>query len=128
MEKSHEIKIGLEYRNEEMVTKGKTAAAMGSGLLNVYSTPAMIAFMEKTAYESIEPHLLPHEGSVGSEVNIKHLRPTPVGMDVHCISRVLEVKERKVVFKVEVFDEKGKIGEGLHVRYVIDKQRFMSKI
>jgi len=121
------IAKGLRNSKEELVTKDKTALAMGSGLLNVYSTPSMIALMEKTAYTSLEPFLDLDEATVGAEVQIRHLRATPLGMKVTCESCIREVVERKITFSVEAFDEKGKIGEGIHIRYIIDRDRFMNK-
>ena len=123
-----ELKIGIVGKQEEKVILEKTAAKYGSGLVEVYATPAMIALMEKTAMLSIIPYLPQGHGSVGTEVNIKHLKATPVGQIVSCESELIEVDGRKLVFKVAAKDEEGEIGHGTHTRFVIDTAKFMAKL
>jgi predicted thioesterase len=127
MEGNQKLELGIQHQEREKVSIDKSAAKVGSGLLEVYSTPAMIALMEKTAYLSIQPYLNEGEGSVGAEVNIRHVRPTPIGREVRCLSEVTAIEGRRIEFHVEAFDEKGKIGEGFHARYIIDNQMFMQK-
>lgn len=122
------IETGLKGKKEEVVTKEKSAAAVGSGLLDVYATPSMIALMEHTASTTIQPLLAASENSVGSEVHIFHIKPTPIGMKVTCEAEVIEVSGRKVTFKVTAYDEKGEIGNGKHARFIIDTDKFMKKL
>ena len=110
-----------------MVTEDVTAAKVGSGLLPVYATPSMIALMENTCAQSVAPYLEEGKGTVGGAINIKHVAATPVGMKVRCESELTEVKGRKLVFSVNVYDEKGLIGTGTHMRAVIDNKAFMSQ-
>lgn len=110
-----------------MVTEENSANALGSGLLEVFATPAMVALMEKTAWMSVDPYMNVGEGTVGTLLNITHSAATPVGMNVWCESELREVDGRRLVFHVEVFDEKGKIGEGEHERFIIKNEKFMSK-
>lgn len=110
------------------VGKNDTAAVYGSGLLDVLSTPAMIALMEQTAMRAVEACLNEGEGTVGTEVNVKHLKATPVGKNVTCTATLTEVNGRRLLFHVEASDDTGKIGEGLHERFIIENDKFMAKI
>ncbi len=119
---------GVTLTVVKKVTTQDTAAVYGSGLHNVLSTPAMIALMEGTSMKAVESYLDNGEGTVGTEVNIKHLKATPVGMDVTCTAVLEKVDDRRLTFRVEAFDSEGKIGEGMHERFIIDNERFTKKI
>lgn len=121
------LTIGIKGREEVMVTEENTAKAMGSGTLDVFATPAMTALMEMTAWKSVAPFLEDGDGTVGTLLQITHDAPTPLGMKVFCESELLEVDGRRLVFHVAAFDEKGKIGEGRHERFVINNERFAAK-
>ena len=115
------LTIGIKGREEVMVTEENTAKAMGSGTLDVFATPAM------TAWKSVAPFLEDGDGTVGTLLQITHDAPTPLGMKVFCESELLEIDGRRLVFHVAAFDEKGKIGEGRHERFVINNERFAAK-
>ncbi len=123
-----QLKIGIIGKHEEKVELDNTAAKFGSGLVEVYATPAMIALMEKTAMLSVIPYLPTGHGSVGTEVNVKHLKATPIGQTVTCESELIEVDGRKLIFKVVARDEEGEIGHGTHTRFIIDTAKFMAKL
>lgn len=125
---SHILVPGIRLTTTKTVGESDTAAVYGSGLHDVFSTPALIAFMEQTAMKSVETCLNPGEGTVGTEVSIKHLKATPVGKTVTCTVTLMEVNDRRLFFHVEASDEKGKIGEGHHERFIIDNQIFMEKL
>lgn len=95
------LEAGIKGRQEVMVTDENSAAAVGSGLLPVFATPAMVALMEKTAWMSVAPYLNDGEGTVGTKLEIAHNAATPVGMQVWCESELVEVDGRRLVFKVE---------------------------
>jgi len=122
------LQPGLIYFLQKKVEEKDSARVYGSGLVDVLSTPAMIAFMEKTCLELVEPYLEPGYGTVGSEVHVKHLKPTPIGNTIYCRAELIEVAGKKLTFQVEVNDSKGKVGEGTHVRYIIHTQSFMEKL
>lgn len=122
-----EIKTGIKGYKEYVVTKELTAAAVGSGLLEVYGTPYMIALMEETCHTSVGEFLEDGQGTVGISLNVKHNAATPVGMKVWCESELVEVDGKRLVFKVQTFDEAGPIGEGEHQRFIIDNERFLEK-
>ncbi|MBQ4416742.1 MAG: thioesterase family protein [Butyrivibrio sp.] len=122
-----ELNPGIKGKQELTVSERDTAKVYGSGSLEVFGTPAMIALMEKTALTSIEPFLDEGEGSVGTALDVKHTSATPVGMNVVCESELIEVDRKRLVFRVSARDEKGAIGEGTHERFVITNDRFMEK-
>ncbi len=123
-----EIQTGASLELIEEVTPSKCASAVGSGLLDVYSTPSMIALMEKTCYQCLEQFLDDHESSVGGEVNIRHLKPTAIGQTVRCTAVITAVAEKKVTFEVRVFENDALIGKGTHTRFVIDKETYLKSI
>lgn len=121
------LKTGIKGRQEVLVTEDNSANAFGSGLLEVFATPAMAALIEKTAWMSVNPYMNDGEGTVGTVLNIRHLAATPSGMTVYCESELVEVDGRRLLFHVDVFDAKGKVGEGEHERFVINNEKFMAK-
>lgn len=121
------MEAGLKHTLTMTVTKKDTALAHGSGTLEVFATPAMIALMEKTAMESIAEHLGEGEATVGTMINVRHLSATPEGCTVTCESELAEVDGRRLVFNVKAWDNGGVIGEGVHERFVIKAERFFEK-
>ena len=112
------LKAGIQGRQEVMVTEDNSASALGSGLLEVFATPAMV---------SVAPYMNDGESAIYKELNIPHLAATPAGMIVWCESELKEVDGRRLVFHVEAFDESGKIGEGEHERVIVKNEKFMAK-
>lgn len=121
------LEAGIKGRDTVQVVRENTAAVVGSGMLEVFATPMMIALMEKTACESVAPYLQEGQGSVGTELNVKHVAATPVGMTVTCETELVEVDGRRLVFRVEAYDEVGLIGTGTHERFVVNNEKFQSK-
>ncbi len=122
-----ELKVGIKGNGSVLVEQANTAAAMGSGLLPVFATPAMIALMEKTASGSVQEYLEEGCGSVGTAIDVKHISATPPGMEVRCESELIQVDGRRLVFRVRAFDEAGLIGEGTHERFLIKNESFLKK-
>lgn len=122
-----EFAVGLSAGLEEVTTEEQGVRHLGTGVRSVYSTPSMIALMERTSIHLIKPYLEEGEGSVGTKVNISHIAATPIGMKVHSKSTVKEINGRRVVFAVEVHNEKEKIGEGTHERAIINIKKFAEK-
>ncbi|MCG8306100.1 MAG: thioesterase family protein [Cytophagales bacterium] len=123
-----EVKPGISLELAQEITPDQSAARVGSGALDVFSTPSMIGLMEKTSMKCIEPFLEESESTVGGAVNVRHYMPTAIGKRVTCKSEVISVKGRKIDFKVETFEDGKLIGDGNHVRFVVDKNDFMNKI
>ena len=119
------MKAGDVYEMTHIVSANETAEVLGSGGLPVYSTPSMICLMELVSYRLAEQN--GHQ-SVGTKVNISHLRACKPGTEVTAEAEVLELEGRRILYKVSVSDAKGLMGEGTHERFVIDPERFMSKL
>jgi predicted thioesterase len=121
------LKPGLSAQKSETVTEKNMANSLGSGSLAVYGTPAMIALIEAAALSAVDPLLSPEWSTVGTDLNIKHLSATPRGMNVTASAELISVEGRALTFKVEVFDEAGKIGEGAHNRFLVENEKFLAK-
>lgn len=104
------------------------ASALGSGALDVFSTPSMIAMMEKASMLCINDCMNENQTTVGGAVNIRHLKASAIGCIVECISKVLSVDGKKVEFEVSATVNDELIGNGFHTRYIVDKQKFMSSL
>jgi predicted thioesterase len=111
----------------DIVTDNNTALSVGSGSLAVYATPAMLALIEKAACEALNGILDEAETTVGTLLNVKHIAATPVGMKVSATAELIERDGRRLVFKVEANDECGRIGEGIHERFIVNSEKFISK-
>ena len=122
------IQIGLAAERCETVIESLLATRLGSGSVEVYATPAMVALMESAAVAVIEGLLPEGQSSVGIALDVKHLAATPPGQQVRARAEVNEVDGRKVTFTVWAWDEQELIGEGTHTRYAIDVARFMQRV
>jgi predicted thioesterase len=122
------LQPGLTGQASTTVTEANTARALGSGNVNVYSTPAMIALLEAAAVDALQGHLLEGQGSVGTALNVKHIAATPLGMTVRATAVLKEIDGRRLVFEVSVSDEVELIGEGTHERFMVDCQRFEDRV
>ena len=121
------LEVGIKGHQEEIVTDSLTAKSMGSGVMDVYATPAMLALMEKTAFTSVASYLNEGCGSVGIKVEIENLASSPVGMKIKCDSELIGIEGRKLIFSVEASDEKGLIGKGTHERFIVENDKFQEK-
>jgi len=115
---------GLERTVELKVTEAVTAAAVGSGGVEVLSTPSMILLFEQAARDAVQAGLPEGHTTVGTRVDVRHLSATPMGETVRATARAVEVEGGRIVFRVSAFDRKGRIGSGTHERFVVDLQRF----
>jgi predicted thioesterase len=122
------IQTGLTGEKTSSVTVELTAKHIGSGRVDVYATPAMIALMEAAAVAAID-HLLPEgKTTVGTKLDVRHLAATPLGEQVKAHAEVTAVEGRKVTFRLRAWDEHEMIGEGTHERFVIDEDRFIARM
>lgn len=121
------LEKGLKNTLTIKVTTGKTAKVMGSGTLDVFATPSMVALMEQTAAESVQPLLDEGVTSVGTKINVEHLAADPVGIEVTCESTLTEVDGRKLCFDIVVSDKHGVVGKAYHERFLIKTESFMNK-
>ncbi len=123
----NKLQVGIKGESRTTVTKDNTALAYGSGGVEVFATPAMIALMENAALKSVESVLQPGHSTVGINIQATHVAATPLGMEVSAQSELVQIEGKKLTFKVQAFDEKDKIGEGLHERFIINLEKFMAK-
>lgn len=121
------LKTGTIGEARCLVTPETTAANLGSGALEVFATPAMIALIEKAAWQSVQPLLEEGCGTVGTALRVRHLSATPVGMEVVAKTELREIDGRRLVFKVEVRDAKGIVGDGEHERFIVKNDSFLKK-
>ena len=122
------IKPGLLSERTYIVTDRDTADVYGSGLLPVLSTPHLIGWMEDTSQKAVMPYMKSGESTVGISIKMKHKAATPVGMQVRVRSEVIAFDGRRVIFKVQAWDEVDEIGECEHERYIINDSRFMQRM
>ena len=122
------LEKGLTAVSRTTVTPQNTAAALGSGDLPVFATPAMVALMENAAMLAVAGALPEGATTVGAEMNVTHIKPSGLGTEVIASAVVTEVDERKITFTVGARDAEGLIGEGTHVRFVVDRARFLAKV
>lgn len=121
------LEAGICGEQSVAVTAENTAKTMGSGTLDVFATPALVALAEKTCWMSVAAALDEGCGTVGTRLELEHSAPTPVGMTVTCESELTAVEGRKLVFKVSLHDEKGSVGGGVHERFIINNAKFAAK-
>ncbi|MDR2096892.1 MAG: thioesterase family protein [Spirochaetaceae bacterium] len=121
------LKPGIRTEVSEAVSSRNTASVFGSGALDVYSTPAMIALMEKASVLAVSPFLPEGCSTVGTNLNVRHIASSPVGANIRAESVLTAVDGRKLSFEVRAWDDRELIGEGLHERFIIDNKKFMEK-
>lgn len=121
------LKTGLTGTATEQVTTENTAKMYGSGSIDVYATPAMIGLMENASLNAVDPLLPEGFSTVGIHLDVKHLAATPIGLTATAQAELIEIDGRRLVFKIEAFDNKEKIGEGTHQRFIIQLDKFMAK-
>jgi fluoroacetyl-CoA thioesterase len=122
------IPVGATGQQKVLVTPEIAVDFLGLEGARVLGTPFMIGLMEMTARNTIKTFLDEGFDTVGTEVNVRHLAATPLGMSVTFSAEILEVKDRRVLCKVEAFDEREKVGEGTHERFVINVERFAARL
>lgn len=122
------LTVGMKHEKEILTGPEHSARNFFPDLPDVFGTPYLVGLFEGVSAELMAPHLAPGEQSVGAGMDLKHTAPTPLGMKVRAVTELIEVDKRKHVFRLEAFDEKEKIGEATHVRYIIDAARFMQKV
>ena len=121
------IAAGLAAELDVLVTEADTAARWGSGLVPVFSTPALVGLMEGAAVRALQGKLAAGQTTVGGHIDVHHLAATPVGMHVHARAELTNVDGRKLTFHIRAWDDVEPIGEALHERIIIDEARFVAR-
>ena len=122
------LEPGLTHATARVVALSDTAQHIGSGSIAVLGTPIMILWMEETALAAAQPWLEEGQTTVGTRVDVQHLAATPLGGRVRVQAELMEVKGRRLVWRVTAEDEHERVGEGSHERYIIDVARFKEKL
>jgi fluoroacetyl-CoA thioesterase len=122
------VDIGRTYQSQTRVEEWMTAEKAGNKGVVVLSTPILLQLIEEAAAHCLEPTLAEGEVSLGSYVELTHLAPTPVGLIVRTEVEVIGVDGRRVNFAVAAFDEREKVAEGTHERYIIDRAKFLATV
>lgn len=121
------LNTGLSFTSRTTVSSENTAKAIGSGDMEVFATPAMIALMENAAMLAVAAGLPEGSSTVGSEMNVTHIKPSGLGAEITATAVLTSVEGRKLTFNVGASDSEGMIGEGTHVRYIVERERFLAK-
>lgn len=121
------LKVGAKNFVEAIVIESDTALAMGSGSLKVLATPKLICLVEEVAANLAEKSLPVEFTSVGTNINVNHTAPTPIGAKVHVEVELAEIDRRKLIFKIVASDDVGKILDGTHERFIVEREKFQAK-
>ncbi len=122
------LKPGISSFSITAVSTQNTAAALGSGDMEVFATPAMAALMENAAMNAVAPFLPDGAATVGSRLEISHTRPSGVGERMEARATLAKIEGRRLEFEVSARDSRGEVGSGVHVRYIVDRAKFLSKL
>ncbi len=122
------MEIGLKYESQTVVSEANTAATLGSGDMAVFATPAMVALMENAAMLAVKESLPEGSATVGTQMNTSHIKASPLGATITASAELTAIDGRRLTFAVKAWDDKGIIGEGEHTRFIVDRERFLSKM
>lgn len=122
------MEIGKKYTSSLVVEEKHLACNVGSGNLQVFATPMMMALMENAAMLCVADEIGENNSTVGGHISSSHIKPTGLGRTVTATAELIAVEGRKLRFKVSASDDEGLIGEGEHLRFIVDKERFMAKV
>jgi fluoroacetyl-CoA thioesterase len=122
------LKEGIAYTSALIVDESRTARSMGSGDMDVLATPAMTALMENAAMKTVAAELPEGSTTVGGQISCSHLKPSPIGATIEATARLEKIDGRKLTFSITARQDGEVIGEGSHLRFIVDRERFLSKL
>jgi fluoroacetyl-CoA thioesterase len=122
------LAVGMTHEMRLKTGPEHSAQKFYSKVPDVFGTPFLGGLFEGVSADLMAPHLGPGETSVGISMNLKHTAPTPLGMEVRAVTEITQVEGRKITFKLEAFDEKEKIGEAVHERFIINSEKFNQRL
>lgn len=122
------MNIGTSYTSTTVVNSTNTAAALGSGDMDVFATPAMVALMENAAMNAVAPHLAEGQTTVGTQITTSHIKASALGATITATAVLTAVDGRSLTFAITARDGENIIGEGVHTRFIVDRERFLSKL
>jgi fluoroacetyl-CoA thioesterase len=122
------LEVGLTFKKDYLIKQEHAARHVGSGDIEVLSTPSMIGFIENAAMECVKPELAQGQITVGSAINIKHLGPVPIGEKLTVTAQLINIDKERLTFKVRAEWRNEVIGEGLHERFIVNREKFLQKL
>lgn len=128
MSPTQNLKPGLTGTHQFKVTPDKTAPVVGSGSVDVFATPMLVAVMEGAACAAVDPHLADTHTTLGLEISVRHTAPTPPGLTVSAEAKLTNVDGRKLTFEITARDDHTDVGSATHTRVVVDRARFEASL
>lgn len=122
------MNIGLSYTATTTVNQNNTALALGSGDMEVFATPAMVALMENAAVNAVAPHLEAGQTTVGTQITTSHIKASALGATISATATLTAVDGRSLTFAITAREGDKIIGEGSHTRFIVDRERFLAKL
>lgn len=122
------LEVGLKYQSRVVVSEHNTALKLGSGDMEVFATPAMIALMENAAMNAVASYLDVGATTVGTMMKSSHIKASALGANIVAEAELVAIDGRRLCFAVKAWDDRGVIGEGEHERFIVDRERFLSKL
>ena len=122
------MNIGLSYTATTTVNQNNTALALGSGDMEVFATPAMVALMENAAMNAVAPHLEAGQTTVGTQISTSHIKASALGATITATAVLTGVDGRSLTFAITAHEGDKTIGEGTHTRFIVDRERFLAKL
>jgi predicted thioesterase len=122
------MNTGYSYTSTTVVNNNNTAKALGSGDMDVFATPAMVALMENAAMNAVAPHLEEGQTTVGTQISTSHIKASALGATITATAVLTAVDGRSLTFEITARDGENIIGEGNHTRFIVDRERFLSKL
>lgn len=122
------LEVGLKYQSRVVVSEHNTALKLGSGDMEVFATPAMIALMENAAMNAVASYLDVGATTVGTMMKSSHIKASVLGANIVAEAELVAIDGRRLCFAVKAWDDRGVIGEGEHERFIVDRERFLSKL
>lgn len=122
------MNIGLSYTATTTVNQNNTALALGSGDMEVFATPAMVALMENAAMNAVAPHLEAGQTTVGTQITTSHIKASALGATISATATLTAIDGRSLTFAITAREGDKVIGEGSHTRFIVDRERFLAKL
>ena len=122
------MNTGYSYTSTTVVNNNNTAKTFGSGDMDVFATPAMVALMENAAMNAVAPHLEEGQTTVGTQISTSHIKASALGATITATAVLTAVDGRSLTFEITARDGENVIGEGVHTRFIVDRERFLSKL
>lgn len=119
---------GIQHTSTVTVTEQNTALALGSGDLPVFATPALVALMENAAMQTVASLLPEGSTTVGGFIETSHLAPSAIGKTIQATATLTEVKGKKLSFNIEAFEGEKQVGKATHIRFIVDREKFMNSL